>query len=95
MPDKLRLKILFRDAHGFWPDLDNPKLFSEKIQWRKLHDRRDILTMFADKYRARDYVKSRVGPEVLTQIYWVSDDPETLPFEALPEKLRAQGEPRH
>lgn len=87
LPDALRLKILFRRTHGKWPDLAEPKTFSEKIQWRKLHDRRDKLTLFADKYRVRDYVAARIGDRYLTKIYWASESADALPFDELPESF--------
>jgi len=87
LPDGLRLKILFRRTHGAWPDLTNPKTFSEKIQWRKLHDRRDTLTLFADKYRVRDYVETKIGAQDLARSYWASESAETLPFDELPDRF--------
>ena len=39
LPDELRLKLLFRRVHNTWPNLIEPGTFSEKVQWRKLHDR--------------------------------------------------------
>ncbi len=84
LPDRLRLKLLFRKTHGTWPDLVNPKTFSEKIQWRKLHDRRSTLTMFADKYRVRSYVEEKLGAQYLAKTYWASETPETLPWDELP-----------
>jgi hypothetical protein len=87
LPDALRLRILFRRTHGVWPDLHNPRTFSEKIQWRKLHDRRETLTLFADKYRVRDYVAARIGEQHLAKTYWASESAQTLPFEELPQKF--------
>jgi hypothetical protein len=87
MPAGLRLKILFRRTHGTWPDLERPRSFSEKVQWRKLHDRRAILTLFADKYRVRKHVEERIGARYLTTIHWVSEDARTLNLAELPESF--------
>ena len=87
MPDSLRLKTHFYWVHKQWPNLSKPVSFSEKLQWRKLHDRRPLLTTFADKVKVRDYVKQTVGEQYLTDLYWVSDDPNTLRFEDLPNKF--------
>jgi TupA-like ATPgrasp len=87
IPDAMRLKILFRKEHGYWPDFEVPRTFSEKVQWRKLHDRRSILTLFADKYRARQHIEERIGARYLSRIYWVSPDARALPFAALPERF--------
>jgi len=87
LPAELRLKILFMNTHGTWPDLGRPKTFSEKVQWRKLHDRREILTLFADKYRVRKHVEERIGARYLTTVYWASEDPQTLPVSDLPQSF--------
>jgi hypothetical protein len=87
MPDSLRLKTHFYWVHKSWPDLARPQSFSEKLQWRKLHDRRPLLTTFADKVKVRDYVKQTVGERYLTDLYWVAEDPRTLRFEELPKKF--------
>src|SRR5262249_51830122 len=87
LPAKLRLKILFRRIHKVWPDLAAPRTFSEKVQWRKLHDRRAILTQFADKYRVRDYIEAKIGAQHLTRMYWSSEDARTLPFDELPDRF--------
>lgn len=39
------LKKDFKKAMGVYPDLENPKTFSEKIQWLKLHYRDPIMTI--------------------------------------------------
>lgn len=38
LPDELYLKIRFRLGVGYWPNFRNPKSFTEKINWLKLHD---------------------------------------------------------
>ncbi|MEI9985067.1 MAG: hypothetical protein WDN69_18865 [Aliidongia sp.] len=55
----------YRQKFGAYPDVIRPKGFNEKIQARKIFDRRPILTVMADKVAVRDYVAERVGREVL------------------------------
>jgi hypothetical protein len=70
---------------GRHPDLARPTGFNEKILAKVLNDRRAYLTLFADKLRARDYVRA-VAPELrLPRLYWWSDRAETLPFDDLPD----------
>jgi hypothetical protein len=87
VPDALRFKLLFRRIHKFWPDFVNPRTFSEKVQWRKLNDRREILTVFADKYRVRDYIERKIGRKYLSDVYWASDDADSVDFGKLPDKF--------
>ena len=77
----------FREGHGAYPNLLNPRSFSEKIQIRKLFDRRPILIQFADKYAVRDYVRERLGNDVLTTLYHVTDDPNDIPLQKLPKRF--------
>ncbi len=77
----------FRNGHGALPNLLNPRSFSEKIQYRKLFDRRRILVQFADKYWVRDYVRERVGSDILTKLYHVTDDPADIPLDKLPDRF--------
>jgi hypothetical protein len=51
--------------HGRFPRLFHPQTFSEKVLYRKLFDRRGMLTQFADKYAVRAYVEEKLGPEIL------------------------------
>ena len=90
LPERLRLKILFYNTHKFWPNLRAPRTYSEKIQWRKLHDRRPLLAVFADKYLVRKYVEEKIGAKYLTQLYWVSEDARSLPFDMLPNSFAAK-----
>ena len=38
--DKTHLKLLYKGCFGQKLDLNNPKLFNEKLQWLKLYDRK-------------------------------------------------------
>lgn len=76
---------LYHLKFGRHPDLAAPAGFNEKILAKILGDRRPYLTLFADKLRVRDYVRS-VAPELrLPRLYWWSDRAESLPFEHLPD----------
>ncbi len=69
-----------------YPDLENPRTFTEKIHYKMLYDRRPILTVFADKIRVRDYVAERVGEKYLTTIYQVAQTPEEINWLKLPAR---------
>ena len=79
--------IDFRMGHGSYPNLFSPRSFSEKIQYRKLFDRRPVLVTLADKYAVRDFVRNRVGSEILTDVYHVTDNPRDIPLSALPDRF--------
>lgn len=79
--------IDFRLGHGAYPNLFHPRSFSEKIQYRKLFDRRPELVTFADKFAVRDYVRQRLGNDVLTTLYHLTEDPNDIPLDFLPERF--------
>jgi hypothetical protein len=74
-------------AHGVFPRIGRPITFNEKILSRNLFDRRAVFTQFADKAAVRSYVKRCLGPEILPQVYHLTTDPRTIPFETLPDRF--------
>lgn len=87
LPDRpyIQLKYFIR-SHGFL-NLKNPRTFNEKLNWLKLHCRRDIFTKMVDKYEARDFVAERVGEEHLVPLLGVWSDFEEIDFDRLPDKF--------
>jgi TupA-like ATPgrasp len=57
-------------GHGTLPRLDNPTTFSEKIQFRKLHDRDERLPRMADKLLVKAYVEEKLGPAWVIPTLW-------------------------
>ena len=64
-----------------------PKTFNEKIKYKSAHDRRTILTVFADKIKVRDYIAVSVGSEYLTKIYCVSYNLDAIDWQKIPEEF--------
>ena len=71
---------------GVFPNILRPKTFNEKVLHRMLFDRRPIWAQLQDKYAVREYVKGRIGEQVLPRLYWVTTTPEDIPFGALPDR---------
>jgi len=79
---------LFYKKNGYRLNLKNPRSFSEKVVYKKLHDRNPLIVETSDKLKARDYIRQRVGPEAekhLVPLLWVGKNPEDIPFNALPK----------
>jgi len=87
MPDERFLKLLYRGNLGRWPDLKNPRLFTEKLQWLKLHDRKPEYTRMVDKFEARDYIAERLGEEYLIPLLGVWDRVDDIDFSTLPDQF--------
>lgn len=69
-------------------NLRNPSTFNEKIQWLKFNEfSNDIYTLCADKYKVREYVSSKGCGEILNELYGVYDNPQSIDYDALPEKF--------
>ena len=68
-------------------DLSKPTTFNEKLQWLKLYDRKPEYTVMVDKYRVREYIADKIGPQYLIPLLGVWDKAEDIDFEALPEKF--------
>lgn len=60
---------------------------NEKIRLKMQHDRRPILTTFADKFAVRDYVQQRVGSKYLARLHFSTTDPEKIDVCALPRNF--------
>lgn len=87
MPDEKYLKRMYRFRMGHELNLENPKAFSEKMEWLKIHDRKPIYTTMVDKYLAKDYVAGLIGEEHIIPTLGVWDRFEDIDFDALPNQF--------
>ncbi len=72
-------------------DLKNPRSFSEKMCWLKLHDRRTINMLIADKYGVKQYVRAVLGRDCFPKTYGVYDKFDDIDFDKLPGKFIMKG----
>lgn len=81
-------KILeYRSYFGKFPNLIRPKTFTERIFLKMAFDRNPKLTLLTDKYLVREYVEQRCGPEILTKLYAVTNNPNEIGSLGLPDKF--------
>ena len=85
--DKKYLEIMFKLRMGKKLDLNNPKSYSEKLQWLKLHDRKPIYTSMVDKYEAKKYVENIIGKEYIIPTIGIYDNWEEIDFDKLPNQF--------
>ncbi|MCX5700300.1 MAG: ATP-grasp fold amidoligase family protein [Candidatus Omnitrophica bacterium] len=71
------------------PNLINPQTLNEKILLKMLFDRNPKLTLFADKFLVRDFVKSRLEDteQHLTKLYAVVDTLDKIHSLNLPNQF--------
>ena len=87
MSDEDYLRMLFKADMGYDLNLDDPRTFCEKLQWLKLHDRRDEYTIMADKYLSKKYVADKVGQQYVVPLLGVWDRFSDIDFDALPDQF--------
>ncbi|MCR4754302.1 MAG: glycosyl transferase [Lachnospiraceae bacterium] len=68
-------------------NLKKPRLYNEKLQWLKLHDRKDIYHIMVDKYDVRDYISRTIGDEYLIKCFGVYDSVDEIDIDALPDRF--------
>lgn len=68
-------------------NLENPKTYTEKIQWIKLYDIDNLKTRLTDKYLVRDWVKKKIGEKYLIPLLGVWDKFSDINFKNFPNKF--------
>lgn len=85
--DEKYLYHKFKTRIGRYPELVNPKTFNEKLQWLKLHDRKDIYTMMVDKYEVKKYISEKIGKEYVIPTLGIWNDFDDINFDTLPNQF--------
>lgn len=77
----------YEEFTGRLPNIDNPTLLTEKIQWIKLHYNNPLYAKCADKYAVRAYVESKGYGHILNDLIGVYTRAEDIHLEKLPNKF--------
>ena len=86
--DELYLKVYYRLRVGKKLHLDNPKTFTEKIQWLKIYyNRSPECSIMVDKYAAKHFVAERIGEEYIIPTLGVWEKFEDIDFDTLPNQF--------
>ncbi len=84
---KIYMSDVFYRALGYFPDLENPKTFNEKINWLKYNYFNPLENICADKYTAKGYFAQKAGEEYVIPLLGVWDNVNDIDFSKLPEKV--------
>lgn len=87
LSDSLYLKLSYKHAIGKKLNLENPKTFTEKLQWLKIHDRKPEYTNMVDKCEAKKYVADKIGPEYIIPTLGVWEHFDEIDFDSLPNQF--------
>lgn len=87
LSDELYLRIAYRRHTGRRLHLNPPVLFTEKLQWLKLNDRKEIYHTMVDKAEAKRFIAERVGQQYVIPTLGVWERFEDIEFDLLPEQF--------
>ncbi len=83
----LYCKYLYKEIAGKKTDFSNPRDINEKIQWLEFFTDTTEWSHLADKYAVREYVKERVGEEILIPLLGKWEKTADIDFSILPNKF--------
>lgn len=87
IPDKIMIKLQYKISTGRNLNLKNPKRFTEKLQWYKLYYRDPLMTICADKYEVRKYVKEKGYEDILVPLLGVYENSNEIDFDKMPNRF--------
>lgn len=87
MSDKSYLKFRYWLELDEWPNLNQPKKFTEKIQYLKLHEQTGLRKKVANRTTVREYVKEKVGSEYLIPLIGIYDVLTRKIWDSLPNQF--------
>ena len=87
VPDTCEIRHVFRNRLGYKCDLKNPRTFNEKIQWLKLHDRKEIYHKLVDKYEVKRIIGDLIGNEYIIPTLGVWKSFDEIDFSGLPNRF--------
>lgn len=85
--DKLYILLTGFLKTGKFSNIKNPKSFYDKMQWLRVNKKMLQYSDFADKYKVREYIASKIGEEYLIPLIDYYDDVKKINFDILPNKF--------
>lgn len=76
----------YKQLHYF-PNLDDPKSFNEKLLWLALYYKNPDHKIASDKALAKEWIGSRIGYEYVVPLIGVYDNVNDIDFDTLPERF--------
>lgn len=87
LPDPLYIRLAYFRRMKRFPNLKDPKTYTEKLQWLKLHDHNPEYSRMVDKYEAKQYVAERIGQEYIIPTLGLWDSFDQIDFDSLPNQF--------
>ncbi|MDE6321663.1 MAG: glycosyl transferase, partial [Muribaculaceae bacterium] len=86
-PDAWYLKAYYFFEMGRELNLDTPTLYSEKLQWLKIHNRKPEYETMVDKVKVKEYVASLIGEKYVIPTLGVYNNFDEIEFDKLPNEF--------
>ncbi|WP_276948597.1 ATP-grasp fold amidoligase family protein [Acetatifactor muris] len=80
------LKKVFEEKMGRTLNLEEPKSFSEMIQWIKLYYHEPLMGRCADKVLFKKFIREKLGEGYTAKTYEVWEKPEEVDLRNIPEQ---------
>ena len=87
LDDKEYISRQFKYYFGYYPNLDSPKTFNEKLQWLKLFNRKPEYIRMVDKYEAKKYIAENIGEQYIIPTLGVYESFDKIDFDVLPRRF--------
>ena len=87
LPDKVYLQLLYYIYFGRFINFNNPKRFTEKLQWLKIYYRKPELHTMVDKIEAKHLAASIIGQEHIIPTLGIWDNFDDIVFSELPDRF--------
>jgi hypothetical protein len=91
LPSKWHVELDHFIAYGRFPNLSDPKIFSEKIAYRKLYDRDPRMPPLVDKIVSKELMAARFGPDFIIPTLATFESEKEIDFGALPYPCVVKG----
>lgn len=85
--DETYLKLYWKLSMDYPLNLENPQTFNEKLQWLKLHNRKEEYVTLVDKYAVKEYVAKQIGEEYVIPTIGKWDKPSDIEWDKLPNQF--------
>ncbi|MCZ2803728.1 ATP-grasp fold amidoligase family protein [Modestobacter sp. VKM Ac-2983] len=85
LPLPAKRAVLYRQAHGRRPARP-PQTFTEKVNWRVVHDRRPLIGQLGDKLAMRQFATATLPGLSVPRVLWAGVDVAALAEVDLPER---------
>lgn len=87
VPDKAWINFCYKKSFGRKPNWENPKSFTEKLQWMKLNYYNPLYTELVDKHLVKAHIAQRIGENYIIPTLGVWDRFDDIDFDSLPEQF--------